>query len=107
MRNPCCMYFTDTLVAPAWPGDEAMRSLKFSIICHAHYAKPGLRKMSEEFVDAFRATLGPDTCWVLFANGTVVILPNPASKSRESLAEDAKAFIKQNGPVVPGTPLGG
>ena len=62
--------------------------------------------MSEEFVDAFRATLGPDTCWVLFANGTVVILPNPASKSRESLAEDAKAFIKQNGPVVPGTPLG-
>lgn len=62
--------------------------------------------LNEEIVDAFRKTLKPDRCWVLFANGTVVILPNPASKSRENLTEEAKTFIKENGPVVPGTPLG-
>ena len=45
---------------------------------------------------------GHDGPWVLFRNGTCVRLPSSSADP----AEDAKAFLRQEGPVHVGTPSG-
>ncbi|MEU7893486.1 hypothetical protein AB0B45_11540 [Nonomuraea sp. NPDC049152] len=59
--------------------------------------------MSQETVIAtWRQLLHPAKSWVLFANGTCVILMEPAG----DLAEQAKELLSEYGPARAGTPAG-
>ncbi|MET9338496.1 hypothetical protein [Nonomuraea sp. NPDC003804] len=56
----------------------------------------------ESVIAIWRRLLHPATSWVLFANGTCVILTEPA----DDLAEQATELLREYGPVRPGTPAG-
>lgn len=59
--------------------------------------------MSQETVIAtWRHLLHPAKSWVLFANGTCVILMEPA----DDLAEQAKELLREYGTARAGTPAG-
>jgi hypothetical protein len=53
-------------------------------------------------VDVWRSILVKSTSWVLYKNGTCVILKDVAG----NLAEEANKIMKQYGPVYPGSPAG-
>ena len=56
-----------------------------------------------ELVEAWRATInGPDKSWVLFENGTCVILMEPEA----DLSAQATALLKEFGPVSAGSSFG-
>jgi hypothetical protein len=56
-----------------------------------------------ELVEAWRATVnGPDKSWVLFENGTCVILMDPEA----DLAAQATALLRELGPVHAGSSFG-
>ena len=56
-----------------------------------------------ELVEAWRATInGPDKSWVLFENGTCVILMEPEA----DLAAQATALLSEYGPVHAGSSFG-
>ena len=56
-----------------------------------------------ELVEAWRATInGPNKSWVLFENGTCVILMEPEA----DLAAQATALLKEWGPVHAGSSFG-
>jgi hypothetical protein len=56
-----------------------------------------------ELVETWRRIIiGDHKSWVLFANGTCVILMEPA----EDLSAQATAILRESGPVVGGTPAG-
>lgn len=56
-----------------------------------------------ELVEAWRSIIrGPEKSWVLFANGTCVILMEP----QENLARQAVELLREWGPVHAGTPAG-
>jgi hypothetical protein len=59
------------------------------------------REEGSALVEAWRAIIvGEGKSWVLFANGTCVILMEPAA----DLGEQATALLKEWGPVHPGSP---
>lgn len=56
-----------------------------------------------ELIEAWRATINsPDKSWVLFENGTCVILMEP----KADLATQATALLQEFGPVHAGSPFG-
>ena len=56
-----------------------------------------------ELVEAWRATInGPGKSWVLFENGTCVILMGPEA----DLAAQATALLREHGPVHAGSSFG-
>ncbi|MFD1936999.1 MULTISPECIES: hypothetical protein [Nonomuraea] len=56
----------------------------------------------ESVITTWRQLLHPAKSWALFANGTCVILMEPA----DDLAEQAKELLSRYGPVQAGTPAG-
>ncbi|MCR9291880.1 MAG: hypothetical protein NXI32_04115 [bacterium] len=58
--------------------------------------------MAKSLIDIVRKILGDDKSWVVFRNGTCVIVNDP----QVDLGEHAIALIKEWGPVYPGTPHG-
>ena len=57
----------------------------------------------EELIAAWRGIInGPEKSWVLFGNGTCVILMRPQA----DLAEQARELLREWGPVQAGTPSG-
>lgn len=57
----------------------------------------------QQLIDAWKETInGPEKSWVLFENGTCVILMDP----EKDLAAQATALLKEWGPVYPATPHG-
>lgn len=57
----------------------------------------------QQLIEAWKETInGPEKSWVLFENGTCVILMNP----EKDLAAQATALLKESGPVWPATPHG-
>lgn len=56
-----------------------------------------------DLIDAWRKTLiGPGKSWVLFENGTLIVLLQPAG----DLVELARAVMREHGPVYPGSAAG-
>ena len=56
-----------------------------------------------ELVAAWRDVInGPGKSWVVFENGTCVVLTEPAG----DLAEQAVAILREHGPVLPGSSFG-
>ncbi len=58
--------------------------------------------MAKPLIDIVRTILGDDKSWVLFRNGTCVIVNEP----EEDLTAHAIALMKEWGPVYPGTSHG-
>ncbi|MHC4478586.1 MAG: hypothetical protein ACYTEL_23360 [Planctomycetota bacterium] len=59
--------------------------------------------MSNPLVDTWRSIIvGSDKSWVLFKNGTCVVVMEP----RGDLAGQAVDLMKEFGPVYPGSPAG-
>jgi hypothetical protein len=57
----------------------------------------------EQLIAAWRGIInGPEKSWVLFGNGTCVILMRPQG----DLAEQARELLREWGPVQAGTPAG-
>jgi len=66
-------------------------------------AAEGLPVEGAELVEAWRATInGPEKSWVLFENGTCVILLEPEA----DLAAQATALLREFGPVHAGSSFG-
>ncbi|NHJ84400.1 MAG: hypothetical protein FK734_03000 [Asgard group archaeon] len=61
-----------------------------------------LENLTQKFIEAWKKTLKPDRKWVLFSNGTCVV----DEGQFENIEQDSIEFLKQNGKIVPGTPLG-
>ncbi len=57
-----------------------------------------------ELIEHVKLAFYPKYQWVLFSNGTVVIIDDPTDK--ENLKEKALTHMKQYGPVYPGCPAG-
>lgn len=62
----------------------------------------------EVLIEAFRKLLRPHRAWVLFQNGTAVISPlkDGSVKTKEQMENEAVSFMKENGMLIAGTPLG-
>jgi hypothetical protein len=63
----------------------------------------GWKMEGKDLVDAWRSIInGPEKSWVLFAQGTCVILMEPQG----DLAAQATALLREWGPVHPGSSSG-
>lgn len=61
-----------------------------------------LRMNQAATIETWRRLLDPAKSWVLFAQGTCVILMEPA----DDLAQQATSLLREYGPVRAGTPAG-
>jgi hypothetical protein len=65
--------------------------------------KAGVDLEPQKLIEAWRATIrGPDKSWVVFENGTCVVLVEPES----DLEAQAVSLLREWGPVHPGSPAG-
>lgn len=63
------------------------------------------RKLSDEIlIERIKLVIKPNYNWVLFSNGTVVILDK--ARSEDNVEDQAIALMKQFGPVYAGTSAG-
>ena len=82
-----------------------MGNLTSSCPCRKMTGSDKATELIESWKIVFKNEMKPNgKAWVLFKHGTVVLVAD--AQSVETVTEEAKKRMEQDGPVIPGTPHG-